>query len=240
MRLSDSVALVGSGDARLSSRYDCNVYALAAPEGTIVVDTGAGETVPALLDRAEEAFGPVTHVLLTHAHADHSQGGPACRDRGITLIASEETGRLLESGTETELGVDVARASGVYPTEYSFENFGLETTFSAPGEITVAGREFEALRVRGHARDHVVYLTVEGDRTLCFIGDVIDADGRISLLNVPGSSLKEYRADIDSLAGRDVDRLFPGHGLPMLEGGQEPIDTAIEALSGMGSPPSRT
>jgi glyoxylase-like metal-dependent hydrolase (beta-lactamase superfamily II) len=240
MRLSDSVALVGSGDARLSSRYDCNVYALNAPEGTIVVDTGAGETVPSLLTRAKEAFGPVTHVLLTHAHADHSQGGPACRDHGITLIGSEETGRLLESGTENELGVDVARASGLYPAEYTFENFGLDTTFSATGETTVAGREFESIRVRGHARDHVVYLTAEGDRTLCFIGDVVDSEGRISLLNVPGSSLKEYRADIGLLAGREVDRLFPGHGLPMLEGGQEPIDNAVEALSGMASPPSRT
>lgn len=148
MRLTDTVALVGSGDIRLTSRYDCNVYAIDAPDGTILIDTGAGETgdgdsLSTMIERAEAVFGPVTDALLTHAHADHSQGGPACRERGIRVTASEATAALLESRTERQLGVDVAREDGIYPEGYAFDNFAPDRTF-APGEtLSVAERTFE-------------------------------------------------------------------------------------------------
>lgn len=245
MRLTDVVALVGSGDVRLTSEYDCNVYAIDAPDGTVLVDTGAGdtgdgETVRSMVDRAEAACGPVTHALLTHAHADHSQGGPACRERGITVVASEATASLLESGSESELGVDVAREDGIYPDGYAFENFEPDRTFAAGETLSVAGRTFQTVRVRGHAADHVAYLTDGPDRTYCFVGDAVYPDGSISLLNVPGSSLADYRADADALTGRGVDALLPGHGHPTLADGQKAIEAAATALAGMSTPPSRT
>lgn len=245
MRLTGTVALVGSGDVRLTSEYDCNAYAIDAPDGTVLVDTGAGdtgdgETVRSMVERAEATFGPVTHVLLTHAHADHSQGGPACRERGITVVAGEATASLLESGSESELGVDVAREEGIYPDSYAFENFEPDRTFAAGETLSVAGRMFDTVRVRGHAADHVAYLTDGPDRTYCFVGDAIYPDGSISLLNVPGSSLADYRADADALTDRGVDALLPGHGHPTLVDGQEAIEAAATALAGMSTPPSRT
>jgi glyoxylase-like metal-dependent hydrolase (beta-lactamase superfamily II) len=86
----------------------------------------------------------------------------------------------------------------------------------------------------------VVYLVELDGETACFVGDAVYPDGSISLLNVPGSSLADYRADIDGLADRKVDALLPGHGLPLLADGQAAIDDAIEALSGMSTPVSRT
>lgn len=245
MRLTDAVALVGSGDVRLTSRYDCNAYAIDAPEGTVLVDTGAGDTgegatISTMIDRAEATFGPVTHALLTHAHADHSQGRPGRRKHDVTVVASEVTADLLESGTDHELGVDVAREEGIYPDEYAFENFVPDRTFAAGQSITVAGRTFETVQLRGHAADHVVYLTDGPERTYCFVGDAIYPDGSISLLNVPGSSLADYRADIGNLTGHDIDALLPGHGYPLLTDGQEAIETAAEALAGMSTPPSKT
>ena len=241
MQLSKDLALVGSGDARLSNQYDCNVYAIAAPDGTVLVDTGAGQSVPELLDRAETAFGEVTHALLTHAHADHSQGGPACQRRDIDIVASEATARLVGDGNERELGVAVARDEGIYPADYEYENYAVDRTFAAGAAINVAGLRFETARVRGHASDHVGFLTETADgTTTCFVGDAVYPDGSISLLNVPGSSLADYRADIDTLADRGVDRLLPGHGLPLLADGQDAIDEARRALSGMSTPPSRT
>lgn len=240
MRLSDTVALVGSGDARLSNQYDCNVYAIDAPNGTILIDTGAGFSVSDLLDRAETFFGPVSHVLLTHAHADHSQGCPACQDHGVTIIANDATADLVNNGTEYELGVNVARDEGVYPDDYEFENFAADRIFRAGKTISVAGEQFETVRLRGHASDHTAFLAELGGLTTCFVGDAVYPDGSISLLNVPGSSLADYREDIDELANRGVDRLLPGHGLPLLADGQDAIDDARRALSGMSTPPTRT
>lgn len=240
MRLTDTVALVGSGDVGLTNPHDCNAYAVDAPEGCILIDTGAGGSLSTMVERAEAAFGPVTHALVTHAHADHSQGGPACRDRGIVVVAGEETAALLESGTERDLGVDVARREGIYPDDYRFENYAVDRTF-APGEtVSVAGRTFETVRFRGHAADHVAYVTDGPDRRYAFVGDAVYPDGSISLLNVPGSSLADYRADADALVGADVDALLPGHGHPTLDGGQQAIETMGDNLAGMSTPPSRT
>ena len=240
MQLTKTVALVGSGDARLTSKYDCNVYAIDAPDGTILVDTGAGETVPSLLERASRMFGSVTHALLTHAHADHSQGGPACQKRDIEVIASNATETLLTSGTDEELGLNAARREGVYPTDYTFDHFASDRTVAVPISITVAGRHFEVIPLRGHATDHVVYLTEGADRTYCFVGDAVYPDGSISLLNVPGSSLADYRADIGVLSDRDIDALLPGHGMPLLADGQTAVERAAEALEGMSTPPTKT
>lgn len=240
MRLSDSVALVGSGDARLSNQYDCNVYAIDAPDGTVLVDTGAGLSPSQLLDRAESVFGPVTHALLTHAHADHSQGAPALQDRGVEVRACNATADLVSSATEAELGVDVARSEGIYPEGYSFENFHVDRSFAVDTELALAGLSVEPVLLRGHAPDHVVYIVELDSETTCFAGDAVYPDGSISLLNVPGSSLADYRADIEGLVGRGVDALLPGHGLPLMADGQAAVDDAAEALAGMSTPPSRT
>lgn len=240
MLLTETVALVGSGDARLTDPYDCNVYAVDTPEGTVLVDAGGGDSVPALLSRAADAFGSVAAVLLTHAHADHSQGGPACQDRGVEVVAGRATANLVANGDEADLGVDAARKEGIYPPEYTFTNYKVDRTFEAPTTLTVAGRSFEAVPLAGHAADHVVYLTEGPDRTYCFVGDAVYPDGSISLLNVSGSSLADYREDIGNLIGRDIDALLPGHGMPRLTDGQESIEAAAEALSGMSTPPSRT
>lgn len=240
MQLTETVALVGSGDARLTSKYDCNIYAIDAPDGTILVDTGAGETVPSLLERANRTFGPVTHAVLTHAHADHSQGGPTCQERGVEVIAGDATATLLRSGSDEELGLDAARREGVYPTDYSFDHFAPDRTVAVPTSMTVAGRRFEVVPLRGHATDHVVYLTTDAERTYCFVGDAVYPDGSISLLNVPGSSLADYRTDIGVLADRDIDVLLPGHGMARLADGQAAVERAAEALEGMSTPPTKT
>ncbi len=240
MQLSNSVALVGSGDARLTNQYDCNVYAIDAPDGTVLVDTGAGLSPSAILDRAESVFGSVTHALLTHAHADHSQGAPALQDRGVEVLACNATADLVSSGTEAELGVDVARSEGIYPEKYSFENFHVDRSFAVDTELDLAGLSVNPVLLRGHAPDHVVYLVeLDGEMT-CFVGDAVYPDGSISLLNVPGSSLTDYRTDIDGLIGRGINALLPGHGLPIMADGQAAIDDAAEALTGMSTPPSKT
>lgn len=239
MWLMENVALVGSGQARLSNGYDCNVYAIDAPEGTILVDLGAGLETDRLLDRVQSIVGDPTAALLTHAHADHSQGGPDLPG-SVTVYASKETAALTVEGDETRLGVDAAIRDGVYPENYSFRPFEPDVTFVPDEQITVAGQLFTAIRVRGHASDHVCYLTEINDRTVCFSGDVVAGDGSISLLNVPGSSLAEYRADLPKLQSNNVDALLTGHGLPRVADGQEPIELAAKRLTGMFVPDSTT
>jgi len=240
MRLSQNVALVGSGEARISDRIDCNIYAINAPGWTVLVDTGSGRDTDRILENVPDDFGEVKTALLTHAHADHSQGGPDLQEKGVSVAAPAATRDLIAEGTEDELGLTRAIRDGAYPQEYSFTNYEPDKVIEPNEPLTITGQTFDVVQVRGHAADHVCYITDIDGRRVCFIGDVLRPDGSISLLNVQGSSLADYRNDIGKLEGRDVDALLTGHGLPRLEDGQKGIDTAIEALRGMDTPPSAT
>ncbi|RBI62388.1 hypothetical protein DMJ13_11000 [halophilic archaeon] len=240
MRLTDSVALIGSGDARLTDPLDCNVYAIEAREGPILVDSGGGGDTESLLENARRTFGDPAGALITHAHADHSQGGPDLQDFGIPVVAPDSSVPLLTEGTETELGITAAKRDGVYPDDYEYTHYTPDRTATPESTIEVGGRRFEVVRIRGHASDHVAYLTDVDGSTACFIGDAVYPDGSISLLNTPGSSLADYRADIENLVGRGIDALFTGHGLPLLRDGQDSIDQAADALAGMYTPSSKT
>lgn len=240
MRLTDGVALVGSGDARLTDPYDCNVYAIRTSEGPLLIDSGSGRDTGAILKNARETFGNPIGAVLTHAHADHSQGGPDLQDRGLAVVAPKPSVSLLTEGTEAELGIAAAKRDGVYPEGYEFTHYDPDRTVEPGTTAEVGGRAFEVVSIRGHACDHVAYLTEVDGLRACFIGDAVYPDGSVSLLNTPGSSLADYRADIDNLQGRDVDALFTGHGLPQLRDGQDGINGAAEALTGMYTPPSQT
>jgi hydroxyacylglutathione hydrolase len=239
MRLTESVTLVGSGDAGLSSPYDCNVYAIDGPSGTVLVDTGSGLETEVILGQLPADFEPLVAAILTHAHADHSQGSPDLPD-DTAIYASNTTASLLKDGDETQLGIDAAKRDGVYPKSYGFETFEPEERFSAGESITVGGLTLETVRVRGHAADHVCYITTLDDRRVCFSGDVVYGDGSISLLNVPNSSLEGYREDLPALLEYDIEALFTGHGLPRLDRASESITTAVENLRGMYVPDSAT
>lgn len=247
MQLTDSIGLVGSGQARLTNQYDCNVYLIAAPDGPVLIDTGSGYEPDRLFasaqDLATELPGPgqtLHAALLTHAHADHSQGGPYLQERDIPIIAPAPSEPLLTSGTEEELGIVAAKRDDVYPDDYVFTHYEPDRVVEPGTSVEVAGRSFEVIQLRGHADDHVAYLTEADGRVVCFIGDALYPDGSISLLNAPRSSLADYRADIENLVDRDIDALLPGHGLPRLADGDEAVELAAEALKGMFTPSSRT
>jgi glyoxylase-like metal-dependent hydrolase (beta-lactamase superfamily II) len=240
MRLTEHLALVGCGDARYTDEYDCNVYAVTAPDGPILIDAGGGRDTQQILVNAEHDLDVPVAVLLTHAHADHSQGTPDLQRQSIPVHAPEATGDLLADGTDEELGLEAAKRSGVYPSSYEFKHARPDQTFKPDATVTVAGRTFEVIRFAGHAADHVCYITEIDGETACFSGDAVYPDGSISLLNVSGSSLAAYRRDVGALENRGIDLLLPGHGLPMLADGQSAIDAAAESLREMYSPPSRT
>jgi glyoxylase-like metal-dependent hydrolase (beta-lactamase superfamily II) len=241
MRLSDSLALVGSGDARISHSIDCNVYAVDAPQGPVLIDTGCGLDTNRIIENTVTAFGDEpADVLLTHCHSDHSQGGPDLQQRSVSVYAPDASLSFLEDGSREELGLDRAIRDGVYPEDYEFTHFSPDQTVTDGSSVSLAGQLFTAVRVRGHAVDHTCYLTDLDGKTVCFSGDAVFADGSLSLLNIPTSSLDHYRSDFDTLAGRNIGALLPGHDLPRLNDGQECIEQAIAALEGLAMPPSRT
>lgn len=118
MRISPSVALVGSGQFGLSSRFDCHLYAVQAPEGVVLFDAGSGLKHDWVVDHLRSEFADLSRgaIVITHAHPDHVCGLAALAgELGWPVYASALSRPILETGDEAAAGLVVTRAMGGYP-----------------------------------------------------------------------------------------------------------------------------
>ena len=83
--------------------------------------------------------------------------------------------------------------------------------------FTVADHRFEAIHTPGHQADHACFQVATDDRALLFAGDVLIQSFRAGAINVgidteAYDAIVQFYAAYDRLAGRDIARVFPGHG----------------------------
>mgnify|MGYP001817475159 CR=1 FL=1 len=147
-------------------------YLLEGPVGNVLVETGPGSTLPALLtglDRLGLAPGDVGDVLVSHIHLDHAgaagwwaqqgarvhvhpRGAPHLIDPSKLLASA---GRIYGDRMETLWGeVLPAPAERVVAVEDG-------------ATLEVGGLRIEAYDTPGHARHHLVYALEE----VVFTGD---------------------------------------------------------------------
>ena len=80
MRLTERVHLVGSGKsgADISNPYDSHVYLIDGASSLALIDAGVGIQPELILENIhKEGFDPanISHIVVTHGHADHAGGG---------------------------------------------------------------------------------------------------------------------------------------------------------------------
>ena len=244
MQLSESVYIVAGGDHGLgiSEAYDSTVYLLDLGSELALIDAGCGiDPVPTVENIERHGYDParITHILLTHCHADHAGAAGFWRERtGAKVAASQDEAGFLELADEQELGLVRARADGSYPSDYRLRACPVDMRLAHEQQVTVGGATLTALHVPGHSRGSICYLAEIDGRRCLFSGDVVFCGGWISLLNCPGSSLEDYGKYISRLADLRVEALLPGHYGFTLGMGQQHIDIAIGGLQGLW-PPAR-
>src|SRR5579875_2234545 len=120
MRIAPGIHLVASGalGVDLTDPLDCNVWLVDSGEGLVLFDAGAGRDIAALLAAVrQDGFDPsrITHLFLTHGHADHSGGAAPLADRlpGLSIHCGAATAALLAQGQEAAISLDLARTAGV-------------------------------------------------------------------------------------------------------------------------------
>ncbi len=243
MQLSESLFVVGGGENGLgiSEAYDSAIYLLDLGSDLVLIDAGCGiDPSPTVRNIEAEGRDParVTHVLLTHCHADHAGGAAFWRERtGARIAASSAEADFLESANEEELGLLRARADEAYPPDYHLPACPVDRRLEHEQRFSIGGARFTPIHVPGHSRGSICYLVELDGRRCLFTGDAVFCGGWISLLNCPGSSLEQYGRHIGRLAGLAVEALLPGHLGFTLGMGQTHIDTAIEGLQGLWPPP---
>lgn len=231
-RVLDHLAVVGGGVFGISHELDCNVYVVSSDGETALFDAGCGlETRSVIANLQMLGIDRVKYVFLTHCHADHACGAPALRQAlGAEVVASEEDSRLMELGSDWDLGLAQARLSGSYPPEFAYVHFAPDRVVEDTMTFCVGRLRIRAIVLPSHTLGSTVYVIDADGRRDMVSGDVVMVGGLISLINVPGCELANYRINLSRVADLGIDGLFPGHWMWCVRDGQKHVDQVIAQL----------
>lgn len=175
-----------------------NTY-LVGTRDVAVIDPG-----PAIDEHIERivavAGAPISSILVTHTHPDHSPGA--------ALLAAR-TGAV-QLGIPAPIG------------RHQDQSFRPDRALADGERVSVDGIELEVIHTPGHASNHLCYLHT-GIGWL-FTGDHI-INGSTVVIDPPDGDMSAYLEALRRLKTYPLVALAPGHGDPL----HEPI-TAIDRL----------
>jgi quinoprotein relay system zinc metallohydrolase 2 len=218
-----AVALASAGN-----RGDiANLGFVIGEAAVAVIDAGGSRAVGEALYAAvrERSALPIRWLVLTHMHPDHVLGAAVFAEAGATMVGHARLEAALVNraagmlaALEREVGVAAPIGTEVVLPD---EAVAREATLDLGGRT---------LLVEAHPTAHTDNDLTALDKMTgtWFVGDLV-FDGHLP--TVDGSALG-WIALLDDLAGREVERIVPGHGrasLPWPEGGRATRDY-LEAL----------
>ena len=201
------------GDAAIGSptnrNFVSNAGFIVTSAGVVVVDAlGSPQLARELLDQiATVTSRPVTHVLVTHFHADHIYGLQEFKKRGARILAQRRALEYIHSDTaaarlrasRTELGPWIdATTELVMPDEWVDG-----TTELRVGDVQLV---LQPVGPAHTPEDLVVHLPAEG---VLFAGDMV-FQGRIPFVGQADS--QQWIAALDRLLKMAPKVIVPGHG----------------------------
>ena len=165
-----------------------------------IIDPGPAdpEHIEALLRATENE--EISHILITHTHADHSPGARLLKElsgapiyaegmhRPTRALHLEETNQLDAAG-DTELEIDHYLADGDW---VEGENWALEVVHTP-----------------GHTVNHLSFGFTDGSGLFC--GDHVMA-WSTSIVAPPDGSMAAYMSSLERLLKRNDRVYWPGHG----------------------------
>lgn len=201
------------GDAALGTPANRNFISNAAfvvtPAGVVVIDAlGSPQLARELLEEiARITPQPVTHVIVTHYHADHVYGLQEFRNRGARIVAQRRALEYIHSDNATNR-LQVSRIELAPWIDRETELVVPDQWVDGTTELVVGGQRL-VLQPVGPAHtpeDLVVLLPAE---QVLFAGDMVFR-GRIPFVGQADS--RQWIAALDTLLKMEARIVVPGHG----------------------------
>ncbi len=193
----------------VNQNFISNAGFVVTRSGVVVIDALGS---PALARRLLAAIAkitrkPVTHVIVTHYHADHIYGLQTFKAAGIKVIAHQAAREYLNSET-ARLRLQASREELAPWIDAQTRLVEADEWLAFDRELVLGGVRF-ALRHAGPshtAEDLVVHLPQE---KVLFAGDLVFR-GRIPFVGQADS--RQWIKALDELLALQVKSLVPGHG----------------------------
>lgn len=112
--------------------------------------------------------------------------------------------------------------------------FGERAPFIFPKYLCQNGDrigELEVVHTPGHTPGSICLYHRE--KRLLFSGDTIFPEGSFGRYDLPGGDLAALRQSVEALSRLEVKELYPGHGMPVRNGGSRHIAASREVLKVM-------
>jgi len=238
------VELVEINDFVSMARGIGNVFLIRTPEGAVVYDTGVAwqsEKQRALLLAGEETN--VTHVIVSHAHADHNGGIPAWSkelEDGAELVAHERYAYTNKIYGDTDEYLWRVRTGTLYPVHdrsdvSDFRSYVATKTVDVDDgyAFEVGGVRFQAIAAENSAEGEDALLLWLPDHGILFMGDFYGCLYPMvpNLYTVRGEKLRDpigYANALDRLIELRPSLLLPAHFDPIE--GQAYIEESLRVM----------
>lgn len=178
---------------------------LIGEAGIAVIDPGPDDPdhVAAIL---AAAGGRISHILVTHAHLDHSEGAARLSAAsGAPVLAFGPAG-----AGRSPIMQGLAAAGGAQGGEGADHGFRPDAQLADGERVSGADWTLEAIHTPGHMGCHLSYRL--GDAVFC--GDLA-MGWSTTLISPPDGDLIDYLRSLERLARLAPRILYPAHGAPI-------------------------
>ena len=223
-----------------------NTHVVLTAEGHVVLDTGLPNDAAVARDLLEGiADGPASHIVVTHAHADHYGGADAWMGDETELIAHEEFVGSQEYLTLLapymmrrnkiffpEDVPDLPDAVTSMAMKLFYPNIEPTVLFRDEYEFEVGGRKFVAIHTPGAEGSDSVSIWMPVEKIL-FTGDLFGPLFPMwpNLVTLRGEKVRQalpYIRSLDTVLALEPEILVPSHFPPVR--GKEKIREAVQRM----------
>lgn len=217
------------GIHRVDGTWGGNVYLLLDDHELTLIDAALPGNTGKII-RYIESLGrsptELRHLILTHAHPDHTGTIPSLLDRADLRVLVHEKEVVREENGSLRLFYPGQLVSLPWNMPFIRKIFAHELIEEGQTLPILGG--LKVLHTPGHTRGSIS-LYIE-ERKILFTGDNLIgfAKGFTRPFPFPGTDLKDYRRSVERLAELDFDVACVGHGKPVVGAAQKKLHDMLD------------